>query len=223
MNYLRIYDSLIARGRNRDLQGYYETHHIVPKCLGGSDDISNLVRLTPEEHYLCHQLLVKIYPHNAKLVYAALIMTSSRPSNKLYGWIRRKVAKSMSISQTGSGNSQYGKVWITNGSKNMKHLKDMDLPNGWKYGASYPPVFGKLDICGNCRRSQLSQDNERKAREWFEALQKSNASSISEFLKTSTYPHSKVSFIKMLKTYIPDFRPEHGKRYLGGSEGNRTL
>ncbi|XAO17074.1 homing endonuclease [Escherichia phage FL23] len=60
MNYEKIYNSLIDRARNRALTGYKERHHIIPKCLGGSNDASNLVDLTPEEHYVAHQLLVKI-------------------------------------------------------------------------------------------------------------------------------------------------------------------
>ena len=64
MNYKKIYDSLIERGKNRNLNEYGEKHHIVPKCLGGSNKKENLVKLTPEEHYVAHQLLVKIYPNN---------------------------------------------------------------------------------------------------------------------------------------------------------------
>jgi hypothetical protein len=65
--------------------------------MGGTDVNENLVRLTPEEHYLAHQLLIKIYPKNKKLVYAALIMCQSKDgvirNNKLYGWVRRAVSK----------------------------------------------------------------------------------------------------------------------------------
>ena len=57
MNYSAIYDSLINRARLRALTSYKEGHHIVPKCMGGTDDKDNLVDLTPEEHYLAHQLL----------------------------------------------------------------------------------------------------------------------------------------------------------------------
>lgn len=34
-------------------------HHIIPKPLGGSNDKSNLVLLTPEEHYIAHYYLWK--------------------------------------------------------------------------------------------------------------------------------------------------------------------
>ncbi len=36
---------------------YYESHHVIPRSLGGTDSWRNLVLLTPEEHYVCHSLL----------------------------------------------------------------------------------------------------------------------------------------------------------------------
>ena len=36
---------------------YYEKHHIIPKSLGGSNDGNNLVLLTAQEHYRCHEIL----------------------------------------------------------------------------------------------------------------------------------------------------------------------
>ena len=35
----------------------YHFHHIIPKHLGGSDDPSNLIRLTVEEHAEAHRKL----------------------------------------------------------------------------------------------------------------------------------------------------------------------
>lgn len=66
--------------------------------MGGSDDKNNLVELTPEEHYVVHQLLVKIYPNNHKLAFAANAMclnnTGRRNNNKLFGWLRRRISDS---------------------------------------------------------------------------------------------------------------------------------
>jgi hypothetical protein len=86
------YSRLIERARTRELPGYCERHHVIPRCIGGSDDPSNIVRLTPEEHYVAHQLLVKIYPTNAGLAFAAVAMTAGRSGNKLYGWLRRRAS-----------------------------------------------------------------------------------------------------------------------------------
>lgn len=97
MNYKLIYEKIIAHARNRSiLTGYKENHHILPRCMGGGDDENNIVALTPEEHYICHQLLVKIYPYQKSLWRAVRMMTyvsnstKCRNSNKLYGWLKRK-------------------------------------------------------------------------------------------------------------------------------------
>jgi hypothetical protein len=53
------YYHLIKRAKDRQLVGYCEKHHIIPKCLGGSNDPSNIVALTAREHFLAHWLLIK--------------------------------------------------------------------------------------------------------------------------------------------------------------------
>lgn len=99
MNYQLHYDSLVSRAiaeaRKRGTIDY-ESHHILPKCMGGSNLFANLVLLTPEEHYVAHQLLVKIYPGNKSLIYAARMMcVGSNRSNKLYGWLKRKAIQAI--------------------------------------------------------------------------------------------------------------------------------
>ena len=65
--------------------------------MGGSNAFQNLVYLTAEEHYVAHQLLVKIHPGVGKLVFAALGMSidyhGNRHSNKSYSWIRSRAAE----------------------------------------------------------------------------------------------------------------------------------
>jgi 5-methylcytosine-specific restriction endonuclease McrA len=100
MDYKKHYDLLIERSRNRIIDGYVEKHHIIPKCLGGSDDMANIAILTPEEHFLAHQLLIKLNPGHIGLIYAVQMMTNhqtdARTNNKLFGWIRRRMALAMS-------------------------------------------------------------------------------------------------------------------------------
>ena len=68
MNYKKIYDQLIERSQTENRKKgcgiYFERHHIVPKCLNGSNDKTNLVLLTAREHYVAHKLLCEIYPNN---------------------------------------------------------------------------------------------------------------------------------------------------------------
>lgn len=53
MNYNKHYQLLISNAKTRDnIEGYSEKHHIIPSCLGGSDDAKNLVLLTLREHFI---------------------------------------------------------------------------------------------------------------------------------------------------------------------------
>jgi hypothetical protein len=83
MNHQKIYDQIINRSKNRVLEGYKEKHHIVPKCLGGSNDKENLVELTAREHFLCHRLLCEIYSNNDKLWYALFLMAIGKNRHKV--------------------------------------------------------------------------------------------------------------------------------------------
>lgn len=94
MNYWKIYDSLINRAveRTSTADMYYEKHHIIPKCMGGDNSNSNLVLLTSSEHFLAHQLLIKMYPNEPKLVFAAQMMLygtnkHKRVNNKDFSWL----------------------------------------------------------------------------------------------------------------------------------------
>jgi len=59
--YKQQYDDMIALARIESVKYRrgFEVHHIVPKCLGGSDEPRNLVRLWPIEHLKAHWLLSK--------------------------------------------------------------------------------------------------------------------------------------------------------------------
>lgn len=107
------YENLIERARNRALTGYIEKHHIVPKCMGGKNNKNNIVFLTPEEHYLAHYLLIKIYPDNHRLLWAAMAMTNHTKNmernNKLYGWLRRRFAEEMSKRNKGRKHTEEAK------------------------------------------------------------------------------------------------------------------
>ena len=97
MDYKKHYNLLVEKSKSREIFGYYENHHILPKCMGGGDNLENITSLKPEEHFLAHQLLVKIYPHVPSLVMACHMMSENtgkrnRHNNKSYGWIRRKAS-----------------------------------------------------------------------------------------------------------------------------------
>ena len=58
--YYNWYYKLINKAKKRIITGYTETHHIIPKSLGGQDILDNMVELTAREHFIAHLCLVKM-------------------------------------------------------------------------------------------------------------------------------------------------------------------
>lgn len=112
MNYQKIYNDLVEKAKVRGLDkkkhdGYFEIHHILPKCLGGSDDKENLVMFTAREHYVSHLLLWKMNPGHVGLFTAAFFMSKKRLfkfSSKLYEVLKLEQAKQLAeFNSTNSG------------------------------------------------------------------------------------------------------------------------
>lgn len=73
---------------------YTEKHHILPKCIGGTDDDFNLVIMPVRYHIVAHMLLAKIYPDNGKLHHAVHLMLTGDRNKKINKHIStRLVAK----------------------------------------------------------------------------------------------------------------------------------
>lgn len=143
MNYSKIYNQLIQIGKERNGLVVYEKHHIIPVCIGGTDDSDNLVDLTPEEHYVAHQLLVKIYPENRKLIYAANMMTigsqNQHRNNKTYGWLKRRYIAECKT-RIGSLNGSFGRKWHYNPLTGISSKFCVgEVPDGWLKGRVMVP------------------------------------------------------------------------------------
>lgn len=99
MNYKKIYENLCSlcqttsakeRIFNRNLNDerlngdyiYTETHHIIPKHAGGTNDNANLVEMLPEEHYMAHLLRFKAY--NDRNDFLAIRFMVNGYTNKIY-------------------------------------------------------------------------------------------------------------------------------------------
>lgn len=75
------YKKLIEYCKNNPTyEGYVEKHHIIPQCLGGSNDASNLIALSPRAHYIAHWILYKAYPENSSLAHAFAMMMVNNPN-----------------------------------------------------------------------------------------------------------------------------------------------
>ena len=57
----------VTRREAKKILAYTEKHHIIPRSLGGTDEITNLVWLTAAEHLKVHLLLVKMVTQKTQL------------------------------------------------------------------------------------------------------------------------------------------------------------
>jgi len=144
MNYDKIYNQIIDKSkkeRRKKKKGcYYEKHHIIPKCLGGLDNIDNITLLTAREHFICHRILHILNPNNFKLFMAFEMMCNVNdsknqyrytPSSRVIEYIKIEHSKRMS----GENNIKYWKgkkrilPSVTQKTKNKisKSLKDHNV------------------------------------------------------------------------------------------------
>jgi hypothetical protein len=148
MNYKRLYNEIIENRKQNPIKGYTEKHHIIPRSLNGTDEKENLVNLTAREHFICHYLLTKMYDkrtnNHYKLVCAFNMMNMSGEyhtryfNSYLYEANKIQFSKLQSKNQKGQKNSQFGKMWITNGKDNKKIRKDEIIPEGFRKGRVIP-------------------------------------------------------------------------------------
>lgn len=110
--YTILYHQIVeaAKKQPRDKAvAYFESHHVTPRSLGGSNAKSNLVLLTAREHFLCHYLLTKMCTGSdlIKMLHAFMLMRGgnnhqSRYLNgRLYEAGKIQYAKARSIATAG--------------------------------------------------------------------------------------------------------------------------
>lgn len=157
MNYEKIYNQLIKRSREENRQktkdNYYEEHHIIPKCIGGTNEKFNLVLFTAREHFVAHWILTRIYPNEPGIIFAwnSFCMRLGNPSthkenlnhevtSRKYEIARKKVVALMktNINPFREYNKTlFGTTYINNGKINKRIKKEqlvLYLEQGWSKG-----------------------------------------------------------------------------------------
>lgn len=146
MNYERIYASFIndRMGRQPVPPEYSERHHIVPRALGGGDEPSNLIRLTPEDHYFAHLLLAQI--HGGHMWSCVLLLSGEARRHPAwadlvgmtrygYGLARRKHAEKERLKD--------GLKGADNGNYNPTRFSWVNLDTGAKEAATLHEMWSK--------------------------------------------------------------------------------
>jgi hypothetical protein len=138
MNYKKHYDLLIQKYGLQDKPDYYvERHHIVPKCIGGSDNKDNLVYLEARHHYMAHALLAKSHSDNPKLVHAYWMMCNAvgnakqpryKVSGRMFAIARAHISTIASQSQIGKEFSNEHKTKLRNAALNRNKSNRAPTP-----------------------------------------------------------------------------------------------
>jgi hypothetical protein len=149
--YFNIIQNAIDASRSKN-DSYYELHHIVPKSFGGSNKRSNLVLLTPREHFLCHLLLPKMMidpVKGGKMVYAFFRMKHKHKSSRLFDRFRTSYGELTK----GENNPFYGRTHTIETKQKISRLgkyhtaesrKQMSENKKGKNVGPDNPMFGKL-------------------------------------------------------------------------------
>ena len=138
-----INNILETRGRFACGDEYHERHHIVPKCMGGTNNEKNLIDLFAREHFEAHRLLALENPDNKKLTHAWWMMSTRLSSSELEEKITaeeyEESRKAFSQMMSGENNPMYGKPSPMLGThltdEQKQHLRELNLgERSPKYG-----------------------------------------------------------------------------------------
>lgn len=135
--YVNFIKSRAELNLNRNLK-IYETHHIIPRSMGGTDDADNLIRLTLREHYIAHMMLLKTF-QNKEMTYAFITMSGRdiKINSRLYEQYRCAYINKIS----GENAYWYGK---THSKETIEKLKSYSGSKHWFYGKKHKDESKKL-------------------------------------------------------------------------------
>jgi hypothetical protein len=201
MNYQKIHDAIINRARGRILTGYKERHHIIPKCMGGTDDITNLVNLTAREHYIVHKLLVEIYPNHHGIFKGYYAMSLLKQNNREivitsreYNYLREEFSKR----NTGELNHFYGKNHTLESKEKMKKNSKRKGVPPWCHGLTKETHPGLKKISETRRWNDgLTKEDPRIQRQISNSIKSRTGKCRGKYkLEYITCPHCNVTHCK---------------------------
>lgn len=132
--YTRIYYTIINQAKSRPISTYTETHHIIPKSLGGTNKKENLVALTAREHFICHWLLTKMvestkHKYQMTNAFSCMLYLENKfhkrykINSRTFENIKKKISIVRSKYMSGSNNPMYKKSHSLETRKKMSESK----------------------------------------------------------------------------------------------------
>lgn len=180
--YSKWYNNLIHKAQLRgSIQGYKETHHIIPRSFGGDNIKSNVVQLTAREHYIAHALLWKmkfegIYGSKMAFAFNTFInkMTTKERgvnhtytiSSRMYETFRKHYSQMLKEKYAKEGGTWVGRK---HSEESKKKIGEKSKLKEFKRGVDHPSWGKKLNISAEAKLKrkqaieEMWNDPEKKA------------------------------------------------------------
>lgn len=228
-----INNILETRGRFACGDEYHERHHIIPRCIGGTNDEENLIDLFAKEHFEAHRLLALENPNNSKLIYAWYMISYVESSNqeryKLnaeeYEEIKKNYSQMLSeqmngennyfygVHMYGENNAFYGKTHSEENKKKMSDIKKIQYIGEGNpfYGKHHSEETKAILREKNIGKKYSVEVNKKKAR-----YGKDNASSHACIV---IFDNGDIKEYDMIKSLIQDLNCSNASTYARGKLG----
>lgn len=131
---LNEYNKFIEECKIKTYTGITHKHHIIPKFMGGGDELENLIELSVSDHFKAHEILAKTVSDEFKnkAWWSVAILKD--------GWSGdvESIIKNLRNSNTGKNNPFYGKTHTNETKRKMVESH----PYPFK-GKTYDEYYGK--------------------------------------------------------------------------------
>jgi len=164
--YSKWYFDIVENKKNRDLKEKYESHHIIPKKLGGNNNSNNLIKLTYREHFICHLLLTKMTTGlNKKYMIHALNLMAHTKNIKINSKTYHYIKNQYSIQNSGKLNAMWGKKNSKHPAFGYKHTDEFKIYISNKLKGRKHTVESKLKMSKKAKNRKVSDETRKKISE----------------------------------------------------------
>lgn len=209
MNYKQIHDTFISYFRTKSPRDrifkrnakdlrlmsksiYQEIHHIIPRSLGGNDELYNLIEVLPEEHIFLHMLRYKIYRKREDMLAVRFSLNGydsinpfkgefSKVLNKKirmgYSWLK---SHSHFLRQTEGWQTASGRQRISEARKNTLVVKDINTKKIiGSVSTNHPNVLSGVWV-HHTKGRKMSKEEKQKRKGISDGLRNHNSSGLTD-------------------------------------------